>query len=362
MAEPVWHCRIDGRESRPLSSKEMVQLARAGILKPTDLVTREGMTAWAPAAGIKGLFSEAALHPGAAKAPPAAPAKAAAPTAGTPVAEIPVAQEVPVAEEVAPPAGPAPARPQALHPAAAAPQAAKPTATSRPAPSPAPSPAAAPAPARKGKAVGLLVGGGILAIVLAAGVAGLMWLPGGPDKAPTTRPSSRGAPASAPAASGAPQTPSAPAAPAGAPAPAPAARAAPQTSPAPAPPASAAPQTSAAPTAPASPPARPAAPAAATPSAPEPGVAAQPPVPGDRRGTMAQFEARLRQVRDSKIGGYDLESWNSVLGRPNQARPDGHFEQWAYECSDGKVTVLVTVKKQEGTAGVMVVQMDKIPR
>jgi hypothetical protein len=77
---------------------------------------------------------------------------------------------------------------------------------------------------------------------------------------------------------------------------------------------------------------------------------------------MAELEARLRQVRDSKIGGYDLESWNSVLGRPNQARPDGRFEQWTYACSDGKVTVLVTVKKADGAAGVMVVQMDKMPR
>lgn len=56
-AKTEWMYFVDGQQHGPVSSQELRQLAAAGKLSPTDLVWREGLADWAPAAKLKGLFS-----------------------------------------------------------------------------------------------------------------------------------------------------------------------------------------------------------------------------------------------------------------------------------------------------------------
>ena len=58
MAEVQWWYARDDEQLGPLSPGELRRLAAGGGLAPTDLVWREGMSEWAPAARIKGLFPE----------------------------------------------------------------------------------------------------------------------------------------------------------------------------------------------------------------------------------------------------------------------------------------------------------------
>ena len=58
MAEIQWWYARDDEQLGPLSPAELRRLAAGGGLAPTDLVWREGMSEWAPAARIKGLFAE----------------------------------------------------------------------------------------------------------------------------------------------------------------------------------------------------------------------------------------------------------------------------------------------------------------
>ncbi|HTU26855.1 MAG TPA: DUF4339 domain-containing protein [Pirellulales bacterium] len=58
MAEIQWWYARDDEQLGPLSPGELRRLAAGGGLAPTDLVWREGMNEWAPAARIKGLFPE----------------------------------------------------------------------------------------------------------------------------------------------------------------------------------------------------------------------------------------------------------------------------------------------------------------
>lgn len=39
-----------------MSSQELARLGKAGQLRPSDLVWKEGMTGWKPARDVKGLF------------------------------------------------------------------------------------------------------------------------------------------------------------------------------------------------------------------------------------------------------------------------------------------------------------------
>ena len=51
-----WYYSIDGDRQGPVGSADLKKLAEAGTLKPGDLVWRDGMTDWAQAKSIKGLF------------------------------------------------------------------------------------------------------------------------------------------------------------------------------------------------------------------------------------------------------------------------------------------------------------------
>jgi hypothetical protein len=60
MAEVVWYYAKNERQLGPVAPSELRRLATTGGLLPTDLIWREGMEGWAPAAKVKGLFSDQA--------------------------------------------------------------------------------------------------------------------------------------------------------------------------------------------------------------------------------------------------------------------------------------------------------------
>jgi|GEM_PF-2452015 hypothetical protein len=62
-----WYYEASGEQHGPISSSQLKQLAISGLLKPTDLVWREGMLEWLPASRIIGLFSNSPKQ----KQPPA---------------------------------------------------------------------------------------------------------------------------------------------------------------------------------------------------------------------------------------------------------------------------------------------------
>jgi GYF domain 2 len=63
-----WHFTLNGQPAdAPVSAAQLKQLAEAGKLQPTDMVWQEGMTGWAPASSIKGLFPPSKLPPPPAK-------------------------------------------------------------------------------------------------------------------------------------------------------------------------------------------------------------------------------------------------------------------------------------------------------
>jgi TM2 domain-containing membrane protein YozV len=51
-----WYYSVDGDRQGPVSAADLKKLADAGTLKPADLVWKDGMTDWAPAKSVKGLF------------------------------------------------------------------------------------------------------------------------------------------------------------------------------------------------------------------------------------------------------------------------------------------------------------------
>jgi hypothetical protein len=60
-APAVWYYSRAGQRHGPVSAAELLRLARGGALAPQDWVWKEGMREWAPAAGMKGLFSTGPL-------------------------------------------------------------------------------------------------------------------------------------------------------------------------------------------------------------------------------------------------------------------------------------------------------------
>src|SRR5437660_3986081 len=62
-ADPMatdWFYTLNGEQApAPATAEQLRQLAASGQLLPTDMVWREGMTGWAPASSIKGLFAPA---------------------------------------------------------------------------------------------------------------------------------------------------------------------------------------------------------------------------------------------------------------------------------------------------------------
>jgi hypothetical protein len=71
MVELQWFFARDTVQSGPVTTAQLRLLAQAGQLAPEDLVWREGMDDWAPAARVKGLFPEP--RPPAEPVPPAPP-------------------------------------------------------------------------------------------------------------------------------------------------------------------------------------------------------------------------------------------------------------------------------------------------
>lgn len=67
-----WYYTKGEERQGPVSSEELKSLAQSGALAPEDLVWKEGMDEWRPAASLKGLFGEgAAAASGEIAAPPA---------------------------------------------------------------------------------------------------------------------------------------------------------------------------------------------------------------------------------------------------------------------------------------------------
>jgi hypothetical protein len=58
MSAIEWYYARDNKQMGPVSAAELKRLASVGSLVPDDLVWREGMTAWAPARNVRGLFDE----------------------------------------------------------------------------------------------------------------------------------------------------------------------------------------------------------------------------------------------------------------------------------------------------------------
>jgi len=54
-----WYCQVLGEQMGPLSWSDLVDLVRLGTVGETDLVRREGQTAWEPAEKVIGLFRAA---------------------------------------------------------------------------------------------------------------------------------------------------------------------------------------------------------------------------------------------------------------------------------------------------------------
>ena len=70
MANDQWFYSKGGQKNGPVAGSVLKQLARSGELVVSDLVWREGMSEWAPASKLKGLFPESVV----AAAPPPSPA------------------------------------------------------------------------------------------------------------------------------------------------------------------------------------------------------------------------------------------------------------------------------------------------
>lgn len=78
MSQIEWYYARDNKQMGPVSSVELKRLATAGSIAPDDLVWREGMTEWAAARNVRGLFDEEG-GAGQGAPTPAAPSQAAAP-------------------------------------------------------------------------------------------------------------------------------------------------------------------------------------------------------------------------------------------------------------------------------------------
>jgi len=59
MSPVEWYYARGNKQMGPVPSSELRRLAAADELRPEDLVWREGMTEWAPARNVRGLFDEA---------------------------------------------------------------------------------------------------------------------------------------------------------------------------------------------------------------------------------------------------------------------------------------------------------------
>ncbi len=74
--QAVWYYAAAGARRGPVTGTQLKSLVESGVLRPNDLVWREGMPAWVEAATVPGLFPAPV---GARAAPPPAPQPAAEP-------------------------------------------------------------------------------------------------------------------------------------------------------------------------------------------------------------------------------------------------------------------------------------------
>jgi hypothetical protein len=80
-----WFYNSGGQKRGPVGSTDLKRLADSGVLKPADLVWKEGLAAWVAASSIKGLFPQTekpAPPPPPPEPPVARPAAAPAPSGG----------------------------------------------------------------------------------------------------------------------------------------------------------------------------------------------------------------------------------------------------------------------------------------
>src|SRR5260370_42243871 len=56
-----WFYTCEGKQMEPVTAAELKQLAAKGMLKPTDMVWKEGMPKWVRASSTQDLFSENGL-------------------------------------------------------------------------------------------------------------------------------------------------------------------------------------------------------------------------------------------------------------------------------------------------------------
>jgi len=97
--------RPGGAQLGPLDDSHMRAMARAGQLRPEDLVWREGMAEWAPAGRVPGLF-DATPAPASAAPPAGTPSRAGSASpiayASAPVQPLPALSSVTVADDPGP--------------------------------------------------------------------------------------------------------------------------------------------------------------------------------------------------------------------------------------------------------------------
>ncbi len=79
-----WHYSINGNQTGPVSSSELMQFASSGKLSQTDLVWKDGMHDWVPAGKVKGLFSVEANSASPRMPPPISPQPVVRPQGGMP--------------------------------------------------------------------------------------------------------------------------------------------------------------------------------------------------------------------------------------------------------------------------------------
>ena len=77
-----WFYLVDEKKRGPVGSADLKRLADSGVLKPADLIWKEGLAAWVAASSIKGLFPQAASPPPPPPPEPPVARPAAPPAAG----------------------------------------------------------------------------------------------------------------------------------------------------------------------------------------------------------------------------------------------------------------------------------------
>ena len=79
MAAEMWYYTTEGKQMDPVSIRELRRLVEDGLLRPTDMVWKDGMERWIRASSVKELFPDPGsdsivmpAHPG--RCPAAIPA------------------------------------------------------------------------------------------------------------------------------------------------------------------------------------------------------------------------------------------------------------------------------------------------